>query len=103
MSAGFKHHQLLRPQKALSLAGASCALTKGELLRLNVEGVSRDNVRSIPLELPVKRLRGKASALSVERHLPTPEVSIMESCLPASTRAHGLFPLPLVFTCVVPR
>lgn len=54
-------------------------------------------------ELPVRRLRGKASALSVDRHLPTPEVSIMESCLPASTCAHGLFPLPLVFTCIVPR
>lgn len=47
MGVGFKHRQLLRPQKVLSLAGASCALTKGELLRLNVEGVSRDNVQSM--------------------------------------------------------
>lgn len=34
----------------------------------------------------------------MERHLPTPEVSAMESCLPPSACACGLFPLPIILS-----
>lgn len=47
VGVGFKHQQILKPQKALSLAGAFCAFMKVRLLWWNVEGILRDNLRSM--------------------------------------------------------